>query len=196
MWSVAGEVRPRRRTPRRMSRHALDPIGLDVWLGPPRLRRRLAGAAGARLASVEHVTDEEVIGESADHAADQGSDDWYPEVVAELEAANAVGAGDGHLAPAGEEREQARPEVTGGIDRVSGVGSERGADREDDEADDERANVADRRHIPGVGHRQHADQEERGTHRLIHERPSKGAAEVLGGEGGEDRIASQRVAEV
>src|ERR1019366_10187162 len=98
MWSVAGEVRPRRRTPRRMSRHALDPIGLGVWRAPSRLRRSLSSAAGARLASVEHVTDEEVIGNHAYHSAEEGSDDGYPEVVAEREAGAVVeGAGEGHL---------------------------------------------------------------------------------------------------
>src|ERR1700761_1432580 len=40
---------------------------------------------------VQHVTDEEVVDEHADDAADQRPDDGYPEIVAEIEAAGMIG---------------------------------------------------------------------------------------------------------
>src|SRR4051812_11175969 len=65
----------------------------------------------------ERVVDGEVVDEGADHPAEEGADDRYPEVVVDV----AVVAWHRHLAPAGDPREHPRAEVTRGVDGVTGV---------------------------------------------------------------------------
>src|SRR5580698_5133362 len=70
---------------------------------------------------VQHVADEQVIDDHADHAADQRPDYRYPEVVAEGDTGMAIRTRQRRLPPSREVREQPGAEVTGRVDRVARV---------------------------------------------------------------------------
>src|SRR3954468_10390204 len=83
------------------------------------------------------IANEEIVDPGAENAADAGRHDRYPPPPV---------AGTEHLAaPAGDRREQARTEIARRVDRVAGVETERGADQDDEEADDDRRKTGGRR---------------------------------------------------
>src|SRR5258708_31266340 len=94
----------------------------------------LSGARLGRTPRDERVLDEEVVDQDADHASDEWTDDRDPEVGAEV----APVAGQRHLAPSGDGREEARAEVAGRVDRVAGVRAVRHADGRHRQADQPR----------------------------------------------------------
>src|SRR5204862_1681099 len=92
--------------------HEADPCG--PWSDRFVLHRAAAllDARRRRLAAREQrAANAEVVHERADQRPDAGPDDRYPQVAVDV----AVVAGDRHLAPAGDQGEQARTEVARGV---------------------------------------------------------------------------------
>src|SRR5215475_13205307 len=113
------------------------------------------------------IPDEQVVDPPAQHAADEWGYDRHPPP--------AVPGTEDFPAPAGDGREQARPEVARRVDRVAGVEAEAGADQHDQQTDDDRREAGGRRRVAAVGDPEDHRDEERGADDLIDDAAGKDA---------------------
>src|SRR3954451_5167743 len=121
------------------------------------LERRVArNATRLGLLGGQETGDQGLVQPGAEDAADDRADDGHPEVQ------TAVLVAEGGAVP-GEERGEARAEVTCRVDGVAGVGPPGHADRDDDEADDERSEVGGGRGVLQVGHGEDQEEQDRGA---------------------------------
>ena len=152
------------------------------------LGQRSTGASRARyrrartvlLGQVPSIAAED---RPADEPADDRRDDRQPEVDGwPFWSIHAV-------AVPGDARREPGPEVAGGVDRVAGVGAPRHPDRDDEQADDDRAEVGQRRVVDRGGHGEDHEDEDRGADDLVEEGRREGhRGASVARQGGEDAL--------
>src|ERR671924_19835 len=153
-----------------------------------RFLRDASGRWRRGTARDEHVVDEEVVDQRADEPAHKRSDDRDPHIAIDVR----VVAGHRDVTPTLDPGEQPWTEVTRGVDRVAGVRPERQADREHQEADEQRPNVHSRGNVELVDQRQDDADQERGADQLVQEWAGD-VRVIVRRERGEDAVRGYRV---